>query len=219
MNEKNIEENSMNDMNIEKTFVSVVIGTIVLIFIFGGVFVPIIEEMTQEEVVIGGINEGAVGYDLSYYTPDMDSVPEYTLTVTIDGGNVTVTGMGTKTADDMAIMLSDSQALLVKNGKMYYIDGNVTEEVVSIELTLNQTELNDNTYEWVYFPEIDGKFASFPNGFQYNISNEIVGAGTFAGISLISKDTEITNDNPYGFTAEIQTDGEITTGVIYEVVE
>lgn len=201
------------------TILSKVVMMLIAVVVVAMIMIPIIEEMTITKVDVEEINEGAVGYDLSYYTPDMDSVPEYTLTVTLDSGNVTVTGMGTKTADDMAIMVSDSQALVIQGGKMYYIDGNVTEEVETIELTLDQTELNGNTYEWVYFPETDGKFASFPNGFQYNYSGEVIGVGTFAGVGLISKDTNITNDNPYGFTADIQTDGEITTGVIYEVNE
>ena len=201
------------------TILSKVVMMLIAVVVVAMIMIPIIEEMSITKVDVEEINEGAVGYDLSYYTPDMDSVPEYTLTVTIDSGNVTVTGMGTKTADDMVIMLSDSQALLVKDGKVYYINDGVTEEVLTKTITLTQTELNGIAYDWVYFPETDGKFASFSNGFQYNISGEVIGVGTFAGVGLISKDTNITNDNPYGFTADTQTDGEITTGVIYEVDE
>ena len=201
--------------NIVSKVVMILIAVVVVVMILS----PLIESMSQTRIDVNEVNEGAVGYDLSYFTPDMENVPTYALTVTLDGGNVTVTGMGTKTADDMAIMVSDSQALIIQGGKMYYIDGNVTEEVETIELTLDQTELNDNIYEWVYFPEIDGIYASFPDGFQYNISGEVIGVGTFAGVSLISKDTVITNDNPYGLTAEIQTADDDTVGVIYSQAE
>ena len=203
-------------VSINQIMVSVV-TLIVAVVIVSLVMIPVIDITSQTKVDVNEVNDGAVGFDLSKFTPTDENVPEYSLDVYISGDTVSIDGMGSKTADDMVIMITNDQVLFVKDGAMYYTAGGFTEEYDNITITLTQTEVCGMAYEWVYFPETDGKYASFPNGFQYNVSGEVISVGSFAGVTLISDNDVITSDNEYGLSVDIQSEGESVSGVTYGV--
>ncbi len=199
-------------MNLDLKYV---ISVLLSVIVICAVLIPIVHSVTTEQETIS--NEGGVGAELSLYESgdDVDS----TVTVAKSGSDYVLSGDYSMNigSSDMVIMLANDQSLFVINGVMKYYDGSTTSEVDSYTLTLDSAELNGAAYEWVYFPETDGEYQSFPDGFEHNWSESVVGVGNFAGLTLISKDSVITSDNPYNMIATTQTEGDTVVGITYDV--
>lgn len=206
--------NSLTAESITPKMVSILIGIIIIAL----VLIPILNSTMQDTREIHQTNEGSVGADLSLF--NAGTTKNYTVEVTKDGSAIVLTGDYSTSYDiamNSVIMLANSQALYTDNGKLYYTDGQRTTEVDSYTLTLDSTHLNGQPYQWVYFPETNGAYASYTNGYDYNLSGNIIAMGTYAGVTVISKDSTVTSNDTVApiDTVTIHTDNEKTTGVTY----
>lgn len=208
-----------------------ILSIVIAIIVVGVVFVPLISSMTStpssdddndssdnENVLY---NDGSVGADMGYYT----SSPATDLTVTFvcDSENITLSGdySATYPLSDMILMVADNQSLVVKDGMMFYNDGvtthykpNVSDTETTFIITLDSTGLNGKSYEWVYFPTVDGAYGCYLNGYDYAMS-DAVSVASYYGFTVILKNGAIINSPTEVFANPIVADGK-TTG--YDIV-
>ena len=192
-----------------------VIAMIVAIILVGVVLTPIVNSIANggDSGGDGGstepqYNEGFVGAKLDYYT---SSPTTKTVSVANDGTNITLSGDYAESypVQDMVLMASDSQSLCVKDGVMFYNDGTTTVPTESATLTLDSSGLNGKSYQWVYFPTIDGAYGCYTNGYEYSIS-DAVSVASYNGISVILKNGTAVS-SPFGVTATpIEQDDKVT---------
>ena len=199
-------------------FTAKVMAIIVAVVVVALIFVPIVGQLTQERIDIEEHNDGYFGVDLSRYELGK-SHPNKSINVTLADNTVTFSGdyVGTVSADtDFIIECSDIDSLFVKNGVMYYFDGEKTRNVDSHTIAINGKTVNGRNANYVFFPETDGKFASFDE-YQYNVI-PVIGVGSFAGMSILSSENTIVDTNLDGFKATVVKDDSGVHGVEYDEI-
>ena len=210
------------------------ISILVALIIFAGIFVPVVSASTQEHIVIEQINSGATdGVDLGYYTPQegKTSVEVYpdTVTVTADGGTVTIAyPAATKTITGDAILAigggsassADDLNLYIQNGNLYNsgveyssctikcVD-NINQGSLYIDLVLTGAKTTYLTplVDWAYLPTLGGAYGSYTGDLAYTLS-DVVSIGDFAGVYIASKGTDIISNNEYDLSATIERDAD-----------
>lgn len=176
-------------LNSTTTMSKVISILVALLFIVVLVY-PIVNSLSNQggEEDVG--HGDPIGAPLGYYT----ALPTEAMTVDIacDGTNVTLSGgySASYPAQDMILMVSDTQSLCVKDGVMYYNNGVTTVPTESVTLTLDSSGLNGKAYEWVYFPTEDGTYGSFDEGAGRGVT-----VASYNGISVIVKDGKVV-DSP-----------------------
>lgn len=121
----------------------------------------------------------------------------------------------------MILMVADNQSLVVKDGMMFYNDGvtthykpNVSDTETTFTITLDSTGLNGKSYEWVYFPTVDGAYGCYLNGYDYAMS-DAVSVASYYGFTVILKNGAIIDSPTEVFANPIVADGK--TYILYSI--
>lgn len=134
----------------------------------------------------------------------------------VDGDAVTVTGDWSGTlplSENIIIIGSDNYQLTIQYGNLIESVGGYGVVRTSLDVAIQDGNINGTDYTFVYYPDANGQYANY-----YSYQNEIAdvySAGTFAGVTVSTINNESKGDNPFGFDATVQTEGDMTTGVVY----
>lgn len=149
------------------------------------------------------------------YSEDLSLALSFDVELEEDEG-VTITGEGYSISGLTGTLIlfgSDDYSLTLMDGALVKSEGGIATYVESETVTIADGAINGSVYSFVYYPSVNGKYANYAS-----YSNEIgeqYAVGVFAGVSVMSKNGEISSVNPYGFVAEVQTEGNFITGVKY----
>ena len=180
-----------------------VIGIVIAVIAFALILVPIVEKMTQEEISIDEVNIGNNGIDLALF--DGSEHDDKSVAVSLSGSNIVISGTYSKTlsAEDGIVMVSDKNALYTQNGSLYFFDGTTVTQVENIMLDFTGNTVNGQTVSWVYFPETDGEYSSYNNGYRYQLSDAVGVGGWYSLMGAISNGDNVTVSVPEGVTAHV----------------
>lgn len=195
-------------------YIPKVIAILIPVIVVAVICVPIVNALTMEQIDIEEHNVDPIGVDLSVFDLTK-SHSNKSITVTLSGSSIEFSGdyTGTVNADDMIIMVSDSNSLVCKDGQLLYFDGSSTSSVEDITLTIIGNTVNSTQATYVYFPDADGIYATYYE-YEYSFS-DCVAVGTFAGATIISNENDIEKSNVDGYSAEVQEDESGVYGVDY----
>lgn len=222
----------MNTEELVGNITNIIIGIVV----FVAVAVPVFYILTTEPFTI--TNDDSIGdLRLNYQTQVFEEitiesedeeeedevilvdVTDYiskSYSFSVSGDTITVTGDWTGTlflTDNQIIIGSDNYQLTTQYGKLLESIGGYAVEKVTLDVIIADGNINGIPYTFVYYPDANGPYANY-----HSYENEIkdnYSAGTFAGVTISAINNESKGDNPFGFDATVQTEGDMTTGVIY----
>lgn len=202
----------------ENKLTGTVITVIVAIIVIGVVLIPIVNGLTTTTEIIdvpGDENTNPVGDLRLAYSEDTSLTLD--LTISVSGGSVSITGdySASGLTDDQILIGSDNYSVIIQNGALIESIDGVGSTVTSVTIAVSGGEINDVPYTFLYYPSSDGTYANYQS-WEYDIGASYA-VGSFAGVTVQSKDGTITDSNPYGFVADVQTEGDITTGVNYNI--
>lgn len=195
-------------------------GMIVAIVVFAVVFIPIVYGLTTttERIDVESINENPIGdLRLSYetYEEGQEALTK-TYTLSVSGNDVSVSGdwSGTLSLDVGQIILgSDDYSVIIQNGQLLESSTGQAAAVTSLTITIADGEVNGHAYTFLYYPDGEGVYANF-SSYQYDIQ-QTYAVGSFAGFTVASINNEVVGSNPLNLDATVQTEGDMTTGVVY----
>ena len=193
-----------------------IIGVVVAVIVFGVVLVPIVNGLTTEteRIDIEEINESPIG-ELRL-SMDSGATLAKTFSLEVSGGDVAVTGdwTGTLPLDTGLIIIgSDDYSVIIQDGQLLESFNGTSSSETSLTVTIADGEVNGHAYTFLYYPDSEGVYANF-SSYQYGIQQSYA-VGSFAGFTVASVDGTITGSNPLGLEADVQTEGDMTTGVEY----
>lgn len=202
----------------ENKLTGTVITVIVAIIVIGVVLIPIVNSLTTTTEIIdvpGDENTNPVGDLRLAYSEDTDLVID--LTISLEGGSVAISGDYSISglAGDQILFGSDDYSVVIQNGALIESIEGVGSTVTSVTIAVSDGEINGVPYTFLYYPSSDGTYANYQS-WEYDIGASYA-VGSFAGVTLQSKDGTITDTNPYGFVADVETEDGITTGVNYNI--
>jgi hypothetical protein len=96
---------------------------------------------------------------------------------------------------DTVLLLTDKSALFITGGKLIWYDGTDNQEVTSVTLTMENNQINGQTYNWVYLPDSNGTFRAYDSSVPYDTDNKAVGVGYSYDKTVISVNNSATNTN------------------------
>ena len=195
-----------------------IIGVVVAVIVFGVVLVPIVNGLTTEteRIDIEEINESPIG-ELRL-SMDSGATLAKTFSLEVSGSNVDVTGdwTGTLPLDTGLIIIgSDDYSVIIQNGQLLESLNGTSAVKTSLTVTIADGEVNGHAYTFLYYPDGEGVYANF-SSYQYDIQQSYA-VGSFAGFTVASVDGTVTGSNPLGLEADVQTEGDMKTGVEYVV--
>lgn len=193
-----------------------VVMCIVAVIILALVLVPLINGFTQTVIDVDEVNTGYSGVDLGYYDKLDSSVYSSTVEVELSDDNIVFTGDYEKTVpvENMILLISDTGSIWVQDGSIYIFNGSNVSTATNVSLTIDNDEVMGVQSTWAYFPTTDGEYASFPNGYEYRIS-DAVSTGSFAGVSVISVNEDKVLSTYDNINVHVQKTDKGVSGVTY----
>lgn len=207
-----------NGSNGSNGLTAMAITVIVSLVVVGAVLMPIVDSATTTTEIIDipdTENPDPVGGLRLAYSEDVTI--EKTLVFTLKGGGVSITGDYALSgfSDNGILFGSDSYSLILRDGSMIESINGSGSQVETVTVTVTGGQVNGVPYTFLYYPSADGTYANYQSWEHDNGPSYAV--GNFAGVTVQSKEGAVTDSNPYGFVAEVQSEDGITTEVNYNI--
>lgn len=192
-----------------------IIGIVAAVIIVCVCLIPIVNSAAMDHVEYE--NEGHSDVELSLFKLS-SAHADKTVSVAMEGSNIVLSGDYEKTVgnEDQLLMVSNVSSVFVKNGQLYYFDGNYTNAVSQIDLVIAGHNVNGKNADWVYFPETDGIYGSYNDGFDHRVS-DVIGVGSFAGYSVVSKQNTVLTDDYLSATVVVDEQTKAVENVHYSL--
>lgn len=193
-----------------------IIAVIVAVVVIGIIMIPIVNAVTTttEIIDIPGIeNPDPIGDLRLSMSNDTALDLEFEVTVGDDGASVTGSYEASGLTGTLILFGSDDYSLIYSEGRLFETVSGSGNYVNSASVSIKDGEINGVPYTFVYYPSADGNYANFAE-YEHDLGDAYA-VGTRGSLSIASLEGDIVGSNQYGFTADVQSEGETVTGVEY----
>ena len=196
------EEDTNNPISVIHLIVALMIGMVVVC----SIVIPLVIESSSDPMK----NDNGEGMGLPL-AKSVGAELSAELEIVADSSGVHINGDYIEDREylNQIILLSDKVALYIQDGQLWYFDStdNSNVAITQLDVTISDGKVNDVDYDWLYYPNIEGKYRAYTPPLEYRLG-DVVAFGVYEEGGIISNNDTITaNTSPLEFTVEIKDKG------------